>query len=168
MCGKQVARTRRFLVEGSAITVGPECEKFGKPLDGSPSIQGVAPGNVPLAMEMRKKRTGTRDVFADESMQVELVSDFGPRILAAREKRGWTRQDLGGRVGERESSIHRMETGALRPTDEVAKKMERELGIKLFEKVDAVVTKRQTGAGMTLGDILRDAMKGKGKGKGDA
>ncbi|HLE47412.1 MAG TPA: hypothetical protein VI818_03870, partial [Candidatus Thermoplasmatota archaeon] len=65
-------------------------------------------------------------------------------------------------------SIHRMETGALRPTDEVAKKMERELGIKLFEKVDAVVTKRQTGAGMTLGDILRDAMKGKGKGKGDA
>jgi len=165
MCGKEVGRTRRFLVEGSVLTVGPECEKFGKPLDPGPGMQGVAPGNVPLAMEMRKKRGGTRDVFADESMQVELVSDFATRIQAAREKRGWTRQDLGGRVGERESAIHRMETGALRPTDDVAKKIERELGIKLYEKVDAVVTKREAAAGMTLGDVLRDALAKNKKGK---
>jgi putative transcription factor len=163
MCGKQVPRTRRFLIERTTLNVGPECEKFGKPLEPGPGgMQDVRPGNVPLAMEMRKKRGQGRDVFSEQSMQEELVADFGPRILSAREKKGWTRQDLGGRVGERESAIHRMETGSLRPTDEVAKKMERELGIKLYEKVDAVTQKKSTAAGgFTLGDILRDAMKDK-------
>src|SRR5688500_6924916 len=104
MCGKQVPRTRRFLVERTTLNVGPECEKFGKPLEAGPGgMQDVRPGNVPLAMEMRKKRTQSRDVFADESMQVELVEDFATRILTAREKKGWSRQDLGGRVGEREA-----------------------------------------------------------------
>src|SRR5688572_1318910 len=95
MCGREVARTRRFLVERTVLNVGPECEKFGKALEAGPTgMQQVAPGNVPLAMEMRKKRLGSRDVFSEESMQVELVPDFGPRILMAREKKGWTRQDL--------------------------------------------------------------------------
>lgn len=158
MCGRQVARTRRFLVEKTVLSVGPECERFGKPLDPVGGMKDVAPGNVPLAMEMRKRKTQSRDVFSDESMQVELVDDFATRISTAREKKGLSRQDLGGKVGEREATIHRIETGALRPTDEVAKRLERELGIRLFEKVDAVATKRTTASGLTLGDILRDAM----------
>jgi putative transcription factor len=159
MCGKDVPRTKRYLVERTILNVGPECEKFGKPMDATPgSMQDVRPGNVPLAMEMRRKRTQSRDVFSEESMQVELVDDFGPRILRAREKKGWSRQDLGGRVGEREASLHRIETGALRPTDEVAKKLERELGITLYRKVDPVTTKKQSAAGFTLGDMLKDAM----------
>lgn len=146
------------MVEKTVLNVGPECERFGKPLDPATGLSGVAPGNVPLAMEMRKRKSQSRDVFSEESMQVELVDDFGTRISAAREKRGWTRQELGGRVGEREATIHRMESGSLRPTDEVAKKLERELSITLFQKVDAVATKRMASAGLTLGDILRDAM----------
>ena len=143
------------------LNIGPECEKFGKALEPGPggSIQGVAPGNVPLAMEMRQKRYQSKDVFSDQSMSVELVADFGHRILSAREKKGWTRQDLGGKIGEREASIHRMESGQLRPTDATAKKMEKELGIKLYEKVENVAQKPQTSAGFTLGDALKDAMK---------
>lgn len=158
MCGRDVARTRRFLVEKTVLNVGPECERFGKPLDPVTGMKDVAPGNVPLAMELRKRKTQSRDVFSEASMQVELVDDFGPRILSAREKKGWSRQDLGGRVGEREATIHRMETGSLRPTDDVAKKLERELGISLFQKVDTVATKKTAAASFTLGDMLRDAL----------
>lgn len=163
MCGKETPRTKRFLIERTTLNVGPECEKFGKPLEASSGgLQDVRPGNVPLAMEMRRNRMTSRDVFSEQSMQVELVADFGARIHSAREKKGWTRQDLGGRVGEREASIHRIETGALRPTDEVAKKMEKELGIKLYEKMDpTTVTKQKAASGFTLGDILKDAMKDK-------
>jgi len=160
MCGKDAPRTRRFLVDRTVLNVGPECEKFGKALDPGPGgLKDVRPGNVPLAMEMRKKRTSSRDVYADASMQMDLVDDFGPRILAAREKKGWSRQDLGGRVGEREASLHRIETGALRPTDETAKKLERELGITLYQKPDTVATKKQGAASFTLGDALRDALE---------
>lgn len=162
MCGREVGRTRRFLVERTVLNIGPECEKFGKPLEPQAGgMRDVAPGNVPLAMEMRKKRLQSRDVFAHESMQVEMVADFGPRILAAREKKGWSRQDLGGRIGEREASIHRMESGQLRPTDEAAKKIEKELSIVLYEKIDNVATKAKANPGFTLGDILKDAMNRK-------
>ncbi len=162
MCGKEVGRTKRFLVERTVLHIGPECERFGKALEpAAGGMQDVRPGNVPLAMEMRQKRLQSKDVFSDESMQVELVPDFGPRILSAREKKGWTRQDLGGKIGEREASVHRMESGQLRPTDVTAKKIQKELGINLYEKVENQSTKSQGSAAFTLGDILKDAMKKK-------
>ena len=164
MCGREVGRTKRFLVERTVLQVGPECERFGKALEpAAGGMQDVRPGNVPLAMEMRQKRNQSKDVFSDVSMQLELVPDFGAKILAAREKKGWTRQDLGGRIGEREASIHRMESGQLRPTDVTAKKIQKELGIVLYEKVENTATKAQGTTAFTLGDILKDAINKKKK-----
>lgn len=164
LCGRPAARTRRFLVEGTVLTVGPECERFGKALDPGPGPPAVVPpGHVPLAMEMRQRRQASRDVFADESMQRELVADFGPRIRTARERKGWTRQDLGGRVGEREPTLQRIEAGQLRPTDKIARKMERELGIQLYEKVEGVAPRPAHAGGFTLGDALRGATDKKKK-----
>jgi ribosome-binding protein aMBF1 (putative translation factor) len=51
-----------------------------------------------------------------------------------------------------------MESGQLRPTDEVAKRLQKELGISLFEKVESVTQKRTATTSFTLGDMLRDAM----------
>lgn len=110
-------------------------------------------------MERRTQRMGQRDLYASESMQKELVEDYAERIRTAREKHGWTRQDLGGRVGEREVSLGHIESGALRPVDDVARKLERELGIILFEPVKAVTINKNPARGLTLGDMLRDAMQ---------
>lgn len=159
MCGRDVARTRRFLVERSVLNVGPECERFGKSLEPGPEgLKEAAPGNVSLAMEMRRKRGTSRDVYSDETMQYELVQDFASRIQSAREKKGLTRQQLGARVGEREVTITRIEAGGLRPTDEVVRRIERELGILLFQRVESVSAKPAAAGGMTLGDMLRDAL----------
>lgn len=120
--------------------------------------KAAGPGNVPLAMEMRRKRGASKDVYSDETMQYELVADFANRIQSAREKKAWTRQQLGASVGEREVTITRIEAGGLRPTDQAARRIERELAITLFERVEAVTTKRAASAGVTLGDLVRDEL----------
>lgn len=158
MCGTEVPRTHRFLIERTALNVCQNCEKFGTSLE--PGVKGakIPTGNPQLALERRRERQGTKDVFSSPSMRTELVQDFAQRIKQARESKGWTRQDLGGRVGEREVVIGRIENGSLHPPDDLAKKMERELGIKLFETVQDVVTKGTPARNLTLGDMLKDAL----------
>jgi putative transcription factor len=161
MCGANVGRTRKVLVDRTVLQVGPECEKFGKLVE--PGVKAPSqPGNVPQALEKRR-RLEPKDVYASQQMQLELVADFAKRIREGREKKGWTRQELGGRVGEREVVMGRIENGSLHPTDETAKKLERELGIKLFEAVQAGTTPSKPTRSLTLGDMLRDAQRKKGE-----
>lgn len=150
-----------MLVDRSVLSVCSSCERFGRPLD-VPAGQGrpqVPAGNVPLALEKRKKTQGRADVFSADAMRVELVEDFAQRIKTARERKGWTRQDLGGRVGEREVVVARFENGSLHPPDDVARRLERELGITLFEAVQSVASSAAPKRARTVGDLLRDAMR---------
>ena len=161
LCGTETPQPRRVLVDKSVLRVCRSCEKFGRLMDGPAVKQAATAGNVPLAMERRKRQQGPSDLFTHQQMQLELVEDFAVRIKAAREKKGWTRQELGAKVGEREVVMGRIENGSLHPPDEVAKKLERELGIKLFEPVSAGSTPAQKVRGLTLGDMLRDAQRKK-------
>jgi putative transcription factor len=160
MCGANVPRTRRIQIDRSILNVGPECERFGKVIEGPAAKAPTVPGNVPMAMEKRRRQQ-PKDVFAAQEMQLELVEDFAQRIRMGRERKGLTRQELGARVGEREVVMGRIENGALHPTDDVARKLERELGIKLFEPVAAGTTQASKTRAMTLGDMLREAQRKK-------
>lgn len=159
MCGTEAARPRRISVEGTILRVCPNCERFGKPLDPMDAKAPAQAGNVGAAMERRKRITGSKDVFETDQMRLELVADYAQRIKMAREKKGWTRQDLGGRVKEPESAILKIEGGSMHPTDVTARRMEKELGIKLFETVSSTVTKAAPTKALTLGDILRQAQR---------
>lgn len=160
LCGASTTHTRRALVERTVLHVCPSCERFGQLLDVPVQARPSVPaGNVPLALEKRKRTHASQDLFSSKEMTVDLVEDFAQRIKGARERRGWTRQDLGGRIGEREVVVARMENGTLHPPDDVARRIERELGIKLFEPVQSVATPKSSASGRTLGDVLRDAMK---------
>lgn len=160
LCGDSTPKTRRFLVEGTRLNVCPNCERFGTALDAPPKRKPATPqANVAVAMERRTKRLGQKDVYASESMRMELVEDYAARIRRARESKGWTRQELGARVGEREVAVSHIETGQLRPVDDIAKRLERELGITLFEPVADVRVPRAPQRGMTLGDVFKDALE---------
>lgn len=159
LCGNTVPRTRRFLVDRTPLNVCSNCERFGKALETPSRKAPIAPGNVPAALERRNRRMGSKDVYESKEMQLEMVEDFAARIRTAREKKGWTRQELGSKVGEREVTVGRIEAGALRPPDEVARRMELELGIALFEAVSNVAVSRAPIRGFTLGDALQDALK---------
>ena len=95
-----------------------------------------------------------KDVYAEEGEE-ELVADMAQRIRRAREARGWKQADLGAKINERVSVIAKVEAGAMRPDDVLARKLERALGVRLKEKVPTAAVRKETPKGaLTLGDLV--------------
>ncbi len=159
MCGKTIA-TRRHDVSGTVMNLGTCCTKYGTPLD-APAPAG-SKAAVTQNLEKRATRMTSRNVYEQDTM--DLVSDFGARIRKAREAKGWTLEQLGNKVSARVPQLHKIEAGGLRPSDDLTKRFERDLGITLLEKVDAGpaavggVKQGASKAGLTIGDLLKDAM----------
>lgn len=161
MCGRETT-TRRVLIDKTPMSVCADCAKFGTPTSGTGAGgEAVAP-NVADALERRRRRMGSRkDVFESETMSLELVDDFGDRIQQTRQKKGWTREELGSRVKQPVNAIAQYEAGTLNPPDDVTKRLEKTLGITLLEKVSSGVPASRGAAarGLTLGDMLKGSLK---------
>jgi putative transcription factor len=160
MCGKKVG-TQRYMVEGTVMRLGIECSKYGTPLD-QPAAAG-SQAAVRQNLERRAERGTSRSVFEAEALV--LVEDYGPIIHKAREARGLTHDPLGNKVSARVPELKQIEAGKLRPGDDLAKRLQKELGITLFEKPEGTpvvsgVNKKPAagGAGLTIGDLLKDAL----------
>ncbi len=65
----------------------------------------------------------------------EIVETFGRLIHNKREVLGLPIAVIAERINEKESYLENIERGHLKPTLTVAKKLEKELGVKLIEKV---------------------------------
>ena len=113
------------------------------------------PPIIAQRLEARKRRMTPKDVY-EQTGELEFAEDFPQRIRTAREARGWKQSDLGAKINEKASVIAKLESGAMTPGDGLVRKLERELGIKLKEKVQPVAVKKQTAAGgLTLGDLVK-------------
>ena len=148
LCGKESPSCRPVLIDGVKMFVCPECTKYGKALE------------VPKSTSPAKKAKTVRKVEKKEDlfkkMNKILVSNWSEKIKKARMKKGLTREELGFRIGEPTVAITKMENGDLRPSDETVKRLEKELGITLFQEIEEIHlhTSRAHG-GLTLGDILK-------------
>jgi putative transcription factor len=162
MCGKAVA-TRRYMVEGTVMSLGIECSKYGTPLD-TPAPVGTQAA-MQQGLEKRASRMVSRNVY-DSADERVLVEDYGSRVHKAREAKGWTHDVLGNKVHARVPELRQIEAGKMRPSDDVSRRLEKALGITLYEAAEgpaAVVSgvnKAPAGgsAGLTIGDLLKDAM----------
>lgn len=146
ICGRD-AHLRRALVEGVEMMVCQDCSRYGTPIEEKKRRE----------TKLKKKAVPySRDVF--KNMDQELVSGWGRKIARAREQKGMTREQLGARVGERTVTIAKIENEELRPPDETVKKIEKELEISLFQKVEGAVVRRAgESKGLTIGDLLKNA-----------
>lgn len=138
VCGE---RDAVFLaeIEGAKLHVCPDCARRGKILSrisAPPKSRGV--------------------VVKKEVREIEVVPDYGRRIKKAREKLGIGRDVLAERINEKESYIERIEAEKTVPTVKVARKLEKELGVVLFEEVseERVVGQKSEGGMLTLGDLV--------------
>ena len=61
-----------------------------------------------------------------------LASNFPILIRDARMKKGLTHEQLANLMNERVALLKKYETGALKPDESLARKLERQLGIKLY------------------------------------
>lgn len=123
LCGKPAAERKMVIVDGTVFKVCLSCSKHGKP---------YTPAQAPT----KKKKTTqapvskqTRIGMADDLV---LDPDFPRLIREARMKKGLTHEQLGMQMSEKANLLRRFETGALKPDELFAKKLERYLGIKLY------------------------------------
>jgi len=149
ICGVQIAGSpQRIVIDGSALEVCKSCARFGKPED---KWSPVPKKMVPVERAFTVKRPKPRDHFKD---LVELVPEFGRKIREARESQGLSPEELGSRIKEKAALIKKIEREEISPEDEVRKKLEKELKIKLTDQVSESRIKAGSGIrGLTLGDI---------------
>lgn len=131
---------------GTRIFVCSDCSRFGKP------VREVREAPPP-SPRPRVHRPPKPDALT--SRDLELSDEYPIRIQRAREKRGWSREDLGRKLNERVSVISKLENGEMHPSDKLIKKLEKTLDIKLMEPVEDIhISHTAESRGMTLGDFI--------------
>lgn len=165
MCGETIRGAPKLIrVEGAELQVCARCGKFGtevqQPRRTDVPRPAARPGMAgrPVAVPVPGQRK--RDMF--DYMEGEIVDDYAARIKNARMEKGLTQKDLALQMMVRELLIKKIEKGELIPEEEVRKKLEKVLGIKLVDTIAGdAESKTQAKITQTLGDltIIRKAKK---------
>ncbi|HVP95889.1 multiprotein bridging factor aMBF1 [Methanoregula sp.] len=166
MCGETIRGPPKLIrVEGAELQVCTKCGKFGTEVQ-QPRRADIQRPVAGRAAPGARAGTGTapvqrkRDMF--DYMEGEIVEDYAKRVKDARMEKGLSQKDLALQLMVRELLIKKIEKGELVPEEEVRKKLEKVLGIKLVDLVsDDAEKKTQAKITQTLGDltIIRKAKK---------
>ena len=156
ICGRPEA-SAVVLIEGAKMVACSRCMRSGKVLY---RLDDDEVKSEPV--ESAKPRKTSLD------QGEEIVEDAAARIRKAREKTGLKIAVIAEKINETESYIDAIENKRLSPTFEIARKLEKELGVKLIEKVAgeeiAEPSKKPSRfTEPTLGDVVVINKKKKGK-----
>jgi len=166
MCGETIRGPPKLVrVEGAELQVCAKCGKFGtevqqvrrtdlvRPAGSKPAGNVKSPAVTPSAYRKR-------DMF--DFIEGEIVDDYNVRIRNARMEKGLSQKDLAMQMKEKEHLIQKIENRDLIPEEQVRKKLEKVLEIRLIDVPDTDVEKKVPGSmAPTLGDltIIRKAKK---------
>ena len=146
MCGKDT-ELYNTAIEGTHMSVCKDCAKYGTILN-----------RMKVAAPQKKKPV----VVSTQEISETVVGNIGELLKRKREALGMSQKDFASKIAEKESSLHKMETGTLVPTMERARKLEKMLGLKLVEEItDELVTEKKDTSVMTLGDFVKIRKKSK-------
>jgi putative transcription factor len=149
LCGKEITWGYLIEIEGACLIACADCAEMGT------IIKKVREGDV-----SGRRRRPVKMRETEKSSDVVLVENFGEVIRHARESAGISREDLAKRLHVSEGYLHKIEEGELTPTEDLARKLEKVLGVKLFVRVeeDDEDLSEPVGEGtstLTLGDIVK-------------
>jgi putative transcription factor len=166
MCGETIRGTPKLVrVEGAELQVCSKCEKYGTEVqqvrrtDLKRPATSRAPG-APAPSPASQAAYRKRDLF--DYMGGEIIEDYAAVIRKARMEKGLSQKDLAMQMKEKEHLIKKIENGELIPEENVRKKIEKVLEIKLVDSsVSEEEKKIQNKMAPTLGDvtIIRKAKK---------
>lgn len=147
ICGKRSA-SAIVLIDGAELAVCKTCAHFGKVLH-------------TFGPEYTKTTATVKTALGTE----EIVDDYAKIIKKRREELRIPLSVIAERINERLSYLEKVEHGSLIPSVAVARKLEKELGIKLLEDVHEEVAPLKPSTTFqppTLADILEKSKKKKG------
>ena len=144
LCGAE-GRLFKAIVEGTELAVCEECAKHGKVLEEV---------REPIVEEKKAERVVEEP---EEEVIQAVVPDFSEKIRMKREELGLNHEDFAKKISEKESIVHKLETGEFEPPIDTAKKLERILGIKLIEGYKETHERiEKVAAGeLTVGDLVK-------------
>jgi len=165
VCGNKIhGKPYRVIIEGAKLTVCNECSKLGKIIHEEAKFESLPlKPTFPITKIQSKKPLETKI----ETPQ-ELVENFGLKIRHAREKLGFSHEQLGKRINEKVSVLRKIETGKMKPDDVLTAKLEHALKIKLLapasgEKISSTKVSAPVSRTLTLGDLIQLNKKDKEK-----
>lgn len=148
ICGRD-ALLYTVLVEGSEMKVCEKCSSAGKVIKRPEFVIPKKPKNIEPA----------RATQVMKEIVETIVEDYGARIKQAREKTGLTQKEFAKKINEKESMLHKLETGSFEPSMPLAKKLEKILQIALIEQTEQekaqAPAKKDKSEGLTIGDVLK-------------
>ncbi len=149
------------------------CDICGAPIEGQPYVIkldnavlhvckrcAALYGAVPASQEPQRRvepprRSPIQTPKRTQADKYEVIEEYAEVIRRARESLGLSREALASYIGIKESVLRRIESGQLVPDVQLAKKLEKALGVKLLvpaqqgEAPGAPPPRRE----LTLGDI---------------
>ncbi|MFX1239017.1 MAG: multiprotein bridging factor aMBF1 [Promethearchaeota archaeon] len=152
ICGSIIwDKGEKVLLEGAKITVCSVCAKHGQKIREKPSFHAknrqISPGAPTRKNNSRR----------NEILEKEIVEDYANKIRNARSRMNLTQEKFSHKINEKPSLMKRIEAGKAKPTIQLAKKLEKNLKIKLLKDADEIEVntsrymKKKSGA--SLGDI---------------
>ena len=136
LCGRAGA-DKRAEVEGAFLNVCERCSSLGK---------DITPAQItPFSKKPVPK--------LPEELEVSVIPNLSELIRKGRETKKLTQQQLAAQIKESVSIVRRIEEGWGPPLT-VIKKLERALGIKLFETLRETHNKPAANAKLTIGDVV--------------
>ncbi|OYT37686.1 MAG: TIGR00270 family protein [Desulfurococcales archaeon ex4484_58] len=158
ICGREIADEKlckTVVLDNAVIKVCPQCyQKLVK--QGKAKLYQEKP--IKTTTKTKEKRWVKTSVPKKmlETMY-EVVEDYAERIRKARQKLGWTQAVLAQKVRVSENVIKRIESGRLKPGIELARRLEKILGIVLLEPIVEEQTSYSSSEEdyLTIGDLIR-------------
>jgi|SRR3989338_4596246 len=138
----------RAEIEGAVLSVCGKCSEFGK-------VLGQISQPDSDYREEKKSKEHNPEVIDI------IVEGYAEVIRKKREQMGLTQKDFAKNINEKESLIQQLESGNFRPGIELARKLQKALGIKLIEEYEQKPEKLSAtrSEGFTLGDFIKAKKK---------
>ena len=132
ICGQPIeeGKSKKTKIDGSIMEVCSDCSKFGIIQKEPPKPKNILNKSKGSGINRTEKKTRTpRPMYSLDEPTEELVEDFQSIVREGREKKGFSREELGEKIYEKVSVINRIESGKMVPDIKLAKKLERILNI---------------------------------------
>ena len=135
ICGSIIwGKGQRVLIEGAKITVCYNCAQHGTKMP-EPSTGKISRKiHPPYKSNSPQRRTYTKNVIDN----IEIVPDFAKKIRTARDSLGINQEQFAQKLNEKPSLLRRIESGKVKPSLKLAKKIEKVYNIKLLQKGDSI------------------------------
>jgi len=147
ICEGVIWKGQKVLIEGVKMTVCNSCAQYGKKLLTKPKS---------TSSHSTHPKSSSRNVI-NKMEEVEIVPDYAKIIRNVRTLKKLNQDQFAQKLNEKPSLLRRIESGKVKPTIKLAKKIEKVYNITLLKKSDEIEVntkkymKKQTSS--TLGDI---------------